>query len=245
MCLKEERVREICKNNVSLLAPILLALNRGKCSVVYLEENSFIVYDKTTNTYSLYTDKEGYSEQMLSSLEEKPELLQIFGDTAFKGLESLLDEYPYYQKCVQGIITKPVEYKGKEKLKLVPATLKDLPYIQTMYNDDCEEEVLYDAIKAGHMWVGKDIETGQKMCFGGIHIDDSLGFEYVEPYFRRKGYGSELICKLSQLAYGLEGYEIMFIHALTNNLASISMLKRAGFYFEPNTHIHWIFNAYF
>lgn len=245
MCLDENRVREICENNINLLAPIMLALDRGRCKVIFLEGDSFIIYDKTTNTYSLYTDKENYSESMLSCLEEKPELLQVFGDAAFKGLEGLLDEYPYYQKCVQGILRGPIKFKGKEKLALVPATLKDLPYIQTMYNDDCEEEVLYNAIKAGRMWVGKDIETGQKMCFGGIHIDDSLGFEYVEPYFRRKGYGSELICKLSELAYNLKGYKFMFIHALTNNHASISMLKKVGFYFEPNTHVHWIFNAYF
>lgn len=240
-----EEIRELCKQEMHLLAPVFLAIERGQCEVVYKEDDKFIVYDKTTETHSLYTNQSGTSKDMFNQIKDRPTHLQVFGSTAYEGLEDLVEEYPFSQRCVQGVITRPLKFKGEEKLEVIPATIDDLPYIQNMYNDDCEEQVLVDAIDAGHMWVGKDKETGQKMCFAGIHIDDSLGFEHVDPSFRRQGYGTELICKISQLAFEKGGYKVLFIHALTHNYPSIKMLTKAGFKFVPNTFVYWVFDTYF
>lgn len=123
-----------------------------------------------------------------------------------------------------------------------PLGTKD-PHLQLLRQDDLEhviathgEDVYIRQLHARNRLFGYYLD-GQFIGYAAYHIDNSVGALYVDPAYRRQGYGGKIISAAASLSNDACTYS----QVLVDNTASVRMheslqLPRSG------KIIHWIYD---
>lgn len=123
----------------------------------------------------------------------------------------------------------------KPAAHVLPLELNDAITIQNShaYGDYTDIEYIQNQLKKGHH---AGIRSGDELVAWAItHDDGAIGFLYVKPAFRGKGYAEDitnyLIHKLRKKRLGV------YVHIEIENTSSISLAKKVGFVEDRN--IRW------
>lgn len=238
-----DRVDTICSRNEVLFAPIISLMNRwNDVEVVYLDDENFCLYDKLTECYNVYAHQPEVRKEILAMFESKPPRVRIFDEKTYNMFIGMWD-FRHIEICRE-VSTRTLFPDIPDKLRIYQATKDDATKILDYYHDGINPKDLYWCIENGKMFVGESVETSKKsFVMGGMHIDGSVGFLFVDKEHRRQGLGSEMGRFLFNRALEDDG-SIAFCEILTTNEPSIKLHKQLGCDVSENP-VYCVFDKYF
>ncbi len=189
------------------------------CLLVHFNESKIYIAESTLNSLDNFVSViKGY----------KPDRLETTNQNIFNLLKS---NFRTTYKCFQyGPFVKT-----KADSHLVLLRKSDLPYVISTYEN---ETYLYQLFKRNHI-LGY-YENNVLIGYIAKHIDGTLGALYVDPRFRKKGFGKKII--LAATAYFND--PLLYSHVLDNNNESILLHKSLGINCSKEK-ICWMYNKEF
>lgn len=236
-------VEKICSRDEALFAPIISLMNRWlDVEVVYLDDENFCLYDKLAECYNVYAHQPAVRKNILSLFQSKPERVRIFDEKTYDMFIGMWD-FRHVEICRE-VSTRNMFPDIPDKLRIYQAKMTDAERILDYYHDGINPKDIYWCIENGKMFVGESVETSEKsFVMGGMHIDGSVGFLFVDKEHRRQGLGSEMGRFLFNRV--LEDSEpIAFCEILTTNEPSIKLHKQLGCNVSDSP-VYWVFDKYF
>ena len=212
-------------------ANIVNSFNRGTVEIIHSSEVGFIVYETVAHYYAIDAFDIPEMIKVIESLPSEVDLSKCvlcYDEAIMKYLWGKYS-YNYQQECVQVVVldTAAVQKYKAPNLAISPATNKDLQYVYTAYQQT-SIEVIQEAIQDNRLYIAYNPDNKrQRVGFAGIHNDTSIGFKYIEPLFRRRGYGSEILKHISGIC--VKRKLIPYMHILSRNIASIKMVTNLNF----------------
>ena len=224
-------------------ANLVNSFNRGTVEVIHSSEAGFIVYENVAHYYAIDAFDVPTMIKIIDELSETIDLTQCvlcYDNEIMKHLWSKYS-YSYQQECIQVVVLDTAHLKKDKpaRLNIQQATDKDLQYIHNAYQQT-DISIIREAIFDGRLYVAYNPNNKtERIGFAGIHNDTSVGFEYIEPLFRRRGYGSEILKYISAIC--VKRNLIPYMHILSRNMASIKMVKNLNFEVSKRK-LWWISN---
>lgn len=207
-------------------------------------ENQEITYSKIVNDSVLI---KGISDELWVYLNVKNEkdLKELLKDTE-------KDQFFFCEEWVVPYIGDDSDFEWKlscQKLTLpnsvhvpnplqniFPLNISDARYIQNIhsYADFTDVPYIEERIKTGISYGIR--EEGKLVAWAMTHDDGAIGFLYVLPEHRSKGYAQAITDKMI-LEIRRRG-KLPFVHVEKDNIKSINLSKKVGF--VPHSTVVWI-----
>lgn len=220
-------------------AHIEAAIRRGQVEYVYSDnEVGTALYDNSTRCMMIECWNEDKVHEIISVCDStKLRKTITTSECVYEYLKSHID-YKHTQVCIQGVCYQAMDFE--RQLAIRPATVDDIGYIRSTYYD-VQPDFVRERIESGNMFVGSLIKGGPVMSYVGMHNDDSVGFEFVQPDMRRRHYGIEITDWMTKVA--AERGLLPYIQILSHNIASIRMNHYIGYqYFDG--FVYWLFDEF-
>lgn len=101
------------------------------------------------------------------------------------------------------------------------------------YNDYTDIKYVKNQIKNGY---GAGVKVGGKLVAWAItHDDGAIGFLFVQPEYRNKGYGEAVTVWIAD-RLRKDGYAV-YVHIESDNYKSMTLAKKMGF--EEDRNVRW------
>ena len=198
-------------------------VNDNQTLILYLKDANMCIYENLNNNIDI-----------LNKFIKEKNVIRV--ETINHKIFDLLNNekiFKFNQICVQGAKKKKRISANFEMQKPVG---DDIIWICNNY--DLTEEHIKSAIEKNLIYILK--KDKEKIGFGGIHVDGSIGYIYVDPQYRRKGYAQIISKNIESLINADE----VFVQIEKDNIASIEMHKKMG-YDISKEYIYWIFDEAF
>ncbi len=165
----------------------------GNLNILYSQKDFYIAEETTYQPWLSiigHVPQNSDVQKLYSYLLEyikKPEYIAAY--TNIPQISEFLQKtgaFSYHEDFIVALLS---DYKNADEKHIRLATENDLPYIENTYKRSGHAQLL-SRIKQKQMWVLE--EDNCVKGYAGIHKDNSLGFEYVDPAHRRQNVASRL-----------------------------------------------------
>lgn len=215
----------------------------GYLHMLRTEDNFYIAEDFTYQPWlSVMGDiPDGLTDEMLFDMLSKyihnDKYIAVY--TCNERIANLLKsfkELTYHEDFKNAILQKASDFDSTD-IRL--AEVRDLDFIESTYSRSGRNQ-LYNRIKAKQLWVceSDNIIKG----YIGIHKDCSLGFEYVDPSFRRQHIATNLQNFVAD--YMIKNNMLPYVMISANNAAGKELQDKFGSVFAQNLFYFFAKGAY-
>ena len=211
--------------NPLLYAALIQLYRRGTIRVLEESPDGVFIQDTHGISYMLAASDPALALSWLKKhSDETIDLIMVIGEEkTARGQEVLgfTERMDVYQAVYEA--ETPPDC-GTQRLKIIPATEKDTPFIRSNYTN-LDDEELQQVIKHRQLYLGYE-KDGTCVGFIGQHMEGSIGLLEILPAHRRKGYGAELESFMigEMLRQGL----IPYGQFKTDNLPSRALQEKLG-----------------
>ena len=242
MCKLEIRklVLQKLAKNWEYNAPLLNVAERNCHEDVKIIRDSVCIKDKISGTYLFSAGKWEELEILLEDVGEKLDTFMINTGLCNKEVlrkfpQAIICEYDFY------VMDKKdnVRYsRAIEDFEITSLNLTWLDFILDRYKDKefSHERYISDRIING-LGLGL-LHKGEKAAFVLQHKNGETGALFVEPNYRGRGLGGELLKRFNEVLF--EKNSILFALVEKDNIASASTMVNSG-YKKLRNNIIWVY----
>jgi len=216
--------------------PLEHCIKRGTAVVLEESDTGLFLWDNLGWVYMLVNDNYDEAVSWLKKHEEREyDLMTIYRDDLARFIN---ERYGLNigMECYQGAWLHDKAPAMKGLLDIKHADMNDLSFILENYAHG-HEEWMREVIKEKLLYIACD-ESGNRVGFGGQHLEGSIGMIQILPEFRNKGYAAEMesfmIDKI--MKEGFTPYGQVF----SDNEASMALQRKMGFEFWEGT-LCWMY----
>ena len=221
-----------CKKDPLITIDITEAIGLGLARVIAAEEKGVLVYlPAPSKAYYLCTDDVDTAERLCDLITEEKEMIvthRAHEQSVIKARFVTESFEPCYNVAY---LKKVPPISPVAEIVVRPMDQVDLPTALSVYTLYQAEEEMIELIQRKKLL---GAYAGEKLVgFVGFHAEGAMGMLEVLPEYRKKGYGTALVC--AQIDSVLQEKHVPFGQIFASNLPSLEMQKKLGFSFSEPT----------
>lgn len=208
--------------------PHIISAIQHSHEVLINRENELLIFCPIPNMYiAEYSGKDvsGFANEI-----KKNKIVRL--QTTNENLFSLLkNDFAEKYKCVQAVFPEGDFVNNSLK----PIDKKDLPYISETYGLQKYINQLFEKNRLFGLY-----ENSNLLGYVAFHIDESIGALYVDPAYRNKGLGAEIM----KDAFKIYKDGIRYSQIIYDNISSIKLHEKIGCKISKMP-LYWVYDEDF
>lgn len=218
-----QNILEIYKNDNAQHANTFAAFLKNNYRVLYSDENNYLLFDSKTKEHIAYfTDAEIAEKIFKKHFPDEIFYCLTIQDKGSLSIVNKLFKIKEYDTFLQGVIRSSRRVEKKLKIKYATMENKDEIYEKSY---EFDEELLIKLINNYRLAIARN-DKEELVGYIAINDNDAIDYLYVFPEFRRKGYGTELLCHMISVC--LKNDKLAYFQVPENCLGVINLLKKLG-----------------
>lgn len=204
------------------------SLVRSDYSILYRSEDSFLIYFPESNIHVAESASASINPFAALIKSYHPAILETTNEDLFRVLRNdFVNRYQCYQ-------FGPFTHKVFDE-KLISLHASDLPYVLSTYHDETYTQQLFDRKRILGYY-----EDNRLIGYIARHIDGTLGALYVDPAYRKQGYGKKIVAA----ATAIFDDPLLYSQVVDDNIPSIKLHTALNVY-KSSRKIYWMHNTGF
>lgn len=204
------------------------SLMRTEYTILYNSEDSFIIHFHESNIYIAESVSNSLKEFASIIQSYKPDLLETTNQALFRLTRNdFINSYECYQ---YGPFVEKISDEN-----LFPLLSKDLPYVCATYHNEKYLQQLFERNRLLGYY-----KENELIGYIAKHVDGTLGALYVNPQYRNRGYGKQII----KAATAYFDDSLMYSQVVDNNTESINLHNKLNIN-KSSKKICWMYNIGF
>lgn len=219
-----EKAMEFLERNPLEHVDMLEPIRRGTAEVLAIDAEGVLVFETDAQLYMLTTETPASTMRLIAKI-DNADLVAVHQGHA---VPVLARKYSLHQTmcCYQAVW--PHTYPPKissSNITIAPLSPDMAERITALYSHNIGIDYIRERLSAREMFGA--FNKGELAGFIGLHKEGSMGMLEIDPSFRRKGIGLQLVSYLC--AYQLSRGRIPFSQFVRENNASRQLHERLGF----------------